>query len=146
MKITENRLREVIRQVIRESMEGDPSHAAAAPPELVDAIKELALIPDPLSEIKKGASNDDLMQLDKDGYIGSNCCKRIASSLEKLTGSILGKDQIERSCVFPVLLKRIDEEYPDKLQVDLEYVKFRDHLLINADSIAQEMMIKCQEM
>ena len=116
----------------------------AAPPELVDAIKELALIPDPLSEIKKGASNDDLMQLYKDGYIDSNCCKRIASSLEKLTGSILDEDQIESSCVFRVLDQNIHKVYPDALQVDLEYVKFRDHLRMNADAIAQEMMAKCR--
>lgn len=144
MRISESRLRKVIRQVILESMEGESSHMAA-PPELVGAIKELALIPDSRSiSNNKGASNDDLMQLDKDGYIDSNCCKRIASFLKKETGSILDEDQIESSCVFRVLEQNIHKVYPDKLQVDLEYVKFRDHLLMNADSIAQEMMAKCR--
>ena len=135
MRITESRLRRVIQQVIRESMDSDMSQMSPmAPSALEGAIKEFA----------SSASNDDLMQLDKDGYIDSNCCERIASSLKKETGSILGEDQIVSSCVFPVLINHIDKVYPDKLKVDLEYVKFRDHLLMNTNSIVQEMMNVCR--
>jgi hypothetical protein len=138
MRITESRLREVIRQVLRESMDGEMAPMPA------DAIRAFA---------NKG-SNDDMMQLHKDGYVSDNLNHEVSSkfiidiarALKPNVREEFDIGNIVESCVLDVLRKEINVIYTDSSLADLSYTDFRIHLQNNADSIAQEMMNECHGM
>ena len=141
MRITERKLREVIRQVIRESMEVESSEMS---PMASDLIRAFA----------KSASNDDMMQLHKDGYVSdednhevsSKFIIDIARALKPNVRKELDIGNIVGPCVLDVLIDEINIVYRDPSLADLSYTDFRIHLQNNADSIAKEMMKKCQKM
>ena len=98
--------------------------------------------------LAKSASNNDMMQLHKDGYVSeeldpemsSKLIIDIATALGSMIEIDLREDQIEKTCVLPVLRDEIVFVYPDPSLADLSYEDFRIHLQNNADVIAQKMI------
>ena len=142
MRITEGDLRRVIQQVIRESMHDEMSQMSMTSSALEGAIKAFA---------NSEYFFFDMKELHNEGY-PAECCEEISSALMQGMGSenlLIDKKQIAYSCVLPVLKDHLFKMYPqvqDVMDDGSTYEKFRMHLQTNADSIAQEMMAKCQEM
>ena len=143
MRITEKRLRRVIQQVIRESMHDEMSEVAP-----------MASVADAIRAFAASATDDDMMQFHKEGYISeefdntksSKLIIDIATALRSMIKKDFREDQIESTCVLPVLRVEITFVYSNPSLADLSYTGFRMHLQTNADSIAQKMMTKCQKM